>query len=270
MEGLRRIVAPNASALTGEGTNTWVADLDRLAVVDPGPDDPRHLRAILAALGGRPLAAILLTHRHADHAALAPALARVTGAPVLAHGAGLEDGAEAGGLVALHTPGHAPDHLCFRAPGAILTGDHAMGWASTLVAPPEGDMGDYMASLDRLLALPSLPLLPGHGPPVADGHARLRALREHRRGREAALLAALAGGPLSAEGAVARVHGRLEGGLGRAAALSLLAHLLDLRARGVVAGEGDGVGDPFRLLRPLDAAPPRCYPPRRWSGVAQR
>lgn len=260
--GLRLVRADNPSPLTGSGTNSWILGFGPVVVIDPGPALPGHLAAILAAIGGARVEAILVTHAHLDHSALAPALARATGAPVVAHGAAvrpagdlvgggegldrgfrpdvvLADGAAwagaAGRVTALHTPGHLPDHLCLLWDGEAFSGDHVMGWASTVIAPPEGDMGDYMASLDRLAAAGATRLYPGHGDPVADPAARIAALAAHRRAREAAILAALAAGPAPVAALVARLYAETPPALHPAAARNVLAHLLDLHRRNRVA-----------------------------------
>ncbi|EYD76665.1 Metallo-beta-lactamase family protein [Rubellimicrobium mesophilum DSM 19309] len=265
---LGRVVAPNPSPLTAEGTNTWLLGTSEVAVIDPGPDDAGHLEAVLAALDGRPVVAILVTHAHLDHSALAPALSVRTGAPVLAFGdarAGwrpvpeavgggrgvdwgfrpdrlLRDGEEVGGhgwrLRAWHTPGHMGNHLCLDDGRRLFTGDHAMGFATSLVSPPEGDMGDYVDSLDRLIGLGPRMLLPGHGAMVEHGPERLRALREHRRQREKEIVEALGIGPATVGEIAARLYAGLAVGLLRAAERNVLAHLIDLSRRGVVAPVG--------------------------------
>jgi glyoxylase-like metal-dependent hydrolase (beta-lactamase superfamily II) len=279
-EGVRRIVAPNPSPFTHRGTNTYlVGSGPELAVIDPGPDDPGHLAAILAAAGRARITAILVSHAHRDHTALAGALAAATGAPVLAFGdagagrdpvaaalgdlgdlgggegvdadfrpeARLDDGESIGGagwrLVALHTPGHMGNHLCLALGDTLFSGDHAMGWATSIVSPPDGEMGAYMRTLDRLIARRPARLLPGHGDPVAEGLARLVALRDHRRAREAQILAALAAGPADAAGLAARIYAGLAPGLLPAAARNVLAHLLDLLARGRLRAEGPLAAD---------------------------
>ena len=221
---LRRVLAPNPGPLTGAGTNTWIVGRGAVAVIDPGPADDAHLAAILAALGpAERISHILVTHAHRDHAALAPALSRASGAPVLAFGTArdgirpamaalglagtggegldtgfapdlrLVDGAPVRGagwtLEAIHTPGHLGGHLCFGWDGLCFTGDHVMGWATSVVSPPEGDMRAYMDSLGRLAARVWRRFLPGHGPVVNDPAARLAALAAHRRAREAEILA---------------------------------------------------------------------------------
>lgn len=279
--GVERVLAPNASAWTARGTNTYILDGAEALVVDPGPDDGRHLRAVLAALGGRRAGAILVTHSHFDHSGLAPRLQAATGAPVLARGdswAGVRPVAgEVGGgegvdrgfapdrLVAdgerleawdvrvVHTPGHMGNHVCLDRGDVLLSGDQAMGWATSVVSPPEGDMGDYVASLWRLIGLGPRALLPGHGEPVEDGAERLRALLAHRREREAEVLAALARGPASAPGIAGRLYAGLPSALLRAAERNVLAHLVDLDRRGVaVAARPLAADSPFRLREPLD------------------
>ncbi len=278
-EAIRRVVAPNPGPFTAEGTNTWLLGRTGLCVIDPGPDDPRHLAALLTVIGGATVQAILVTHAHLDHSALAPGLSAATGAPVLAFGDaragrrplpamlgggwGVDDGfrpdrrlahgEEVAGpgwqLRAIHTPGHMGNHLCLDDGHNLWTGDHAMGWATSLVSPPEGDMGDYMASLAALLRLGPRRLLPGHGDPVEEGAARLRHLLAHRRGREAEVLDALTPGPADAPTLAARLYPDLPPPLRRAAARNVLAPLLDLARRGAVAPEGplsDAV--PFRRV----------------------
>lgn len=264
--------APNPSPMTAEGTNTWLLDAgDAVVVIDPGPALAPHLEAILASLAGRPLAAILVTHAHLDHSALAPGLAAATGAPVLAFGPagagqsplmarlqadGLTGGGEGvdhdfrpdrcladgevlslGGLQieAIHTPGHMSNHLCFACGGLLFSGDHAMGWASSLVSPPDGDMGAYMASLARLAARPWRAMLPGHGPVVTDAAGRLAELTAHRRAREAAVLQALRAGPADAATLTAAIYADTPAALMPAASRNVLAHLVDLADRMEIA-----------------------------------
>ena len=264
--------APNPSPMTGEGTNTWLlAEGEAVVLIDPGPALDAHLRAILAALAGHPLAAILVTHAHLDHSALAPGLAAATGAPVLAFGpagsgqsalmARLEaEGLTGGGegidrifrpdrcltdgevlqlgplqIEVLHTPGHMSNHLCFACDGLLFSGDLAMGWASSLVSPPDGDMGAYMASLRRLAARDWRAMLPGHGAPVADAAARLAELITHREAREAAVLAALTAGAADAATLAAAIYHDAPAALLPAARRNVLAHLLDLADRNLIS-----------------------------------
>lgn len=276
---LARVIAPNPSPYTAEGTNTWLLGREEVCVIDPGPDDPRHLEAILAALGGRRVAAIVVTHAHVDHSRLAPALSARLGAPVLAFGdarAGrrqvpegvgggwgidwafqpdrvIADGEAIEGqgwrLVARHTPGHMGNHLCLDDGRRLFSGDHAMGFATSLVSPPEGDMGDYVDSLRRLIALGPRVLLPGHGDVVTDGEARLRALLAHRMEREAEVLAALEQGPGTAAGLAEVLYARLPRALRGAATRNVLAHLIDLERRGLVQARGEvAEGATFRRV----------------------
>lgn len=273
MPGLRLVRAPNPSAMTFLGTNTWIVGRGTVAVIDPGPADARHLAAILGALGpGERVSHVLVTHAHLDHSALAPALGATTGAPVLAFGTvrdglrpgrggfgggGSGDGGGAGidaafvpdrrladgetvegpgwRLEAIHTPGHLGNHLCFGWGSACFTGDHVMGWSTSIVSPPEGSMGDYMASLARIAARRWSVFLPGHGENIADPPARLAGLAAHRRAREAAILAAIDGGAADVAAVTARVYHDLTPDLRPAAERNVLAHLIDLHERNLVA-----------------------------------
>lgn len=277
---LRLMLAPNPSPMTERGTNTWLLGRGAVTVIDPGPADPAHLRALLEALRGESVTQILVTHAHKDHSPLARPLAEATGAPVLAYGdagagrswrmqamtltdlgggegvdAGfapdeaLADGEviEAGGrmLRALHTPGHFGNHLCLDWGGDLFSGDHVMGWAPSLVSPPDGDLTDFMASLDRLESLGPRRYLPGHGAPVDDGLARSRTLRVHRKGRESAILEAIAEGADNIDAVTARVYAELPTPMWPMAARNVLAHVIDLRGRGLVEG-GPGDKGPLR------------------------
>lgn len=261
---IRRVLAPNPSELTGAGTNTYIVGQGTVAVIDPGPLIDSHADAILAALApGERIGQILVTHTHLDHAPLARPLAARTGAPVLAFGdwqagrsaamaglagadlgggegldrdfrpdAILADGAVVAGdgwrIEAIHTPGHLGNHLCFALGDVCFSGDHVMGWATSLVSPPDGDMGQYMASLDRLAARRWSRFLPGHGAAIEDPAARIQDLIAHRRGREAQILAALEDGPADVAGLTARIYHGIPPGLVSAARRNVLAHLLDL------------------------------------------
>ncbi|KFI26231.1 MBL fold hydrolase [Haematobacter massiliensis] len=273
--GLRRIVAPNPSAMTYRGTNTYLLGEGRVTLVDPGPDDDRHLSAILEALRpGERIERILVTHSHVDHSALAARLAGEVGAPVTAFGdsaagrsglmeglvaAGMSDGGEGadstfapdeeladgaeilvGGqpLRALHTPGHFGNHLSFLWGGFVLSGDQVMGWATSIVSPPDGDMGAYMASLDRLMPQAEAVFLPGHGAPITDAAARIGSLRDHRRMRERQIRAALEAGGGTARSIAAAIYTDTPAPLIPAAERNVLAHLIDLAERGVARTDG--------------------------------
>ena len=236
--GIARIVAPNPGAMTYWGTNTYLIDEPGgHLVLDPGPDDPAHLAAILAA---GPVTRIALTHTHPDHLDGLAALHVATGAPVfawhypevpVASDGALQDGDRVGAWQAVHTPGHAPDHLCFAGPdGVLFSADHVMGWSTSTVAP--GGMADYLASLRRLLARDDSLLLPGHGPPVADPRAFVQALLDHRLQREAAILAALGPAPRTARAVTAELYAAVDPRLLRAAERNVIAHLDKLRAEG--------------------------------------
>ncbi|MCS6855574.1 MAG: MBL fold metallo-hydrolase [Elioraea sp.] len=254
--GIRRIVARNAGPYTYHGTNTWLVGRGAVAVIDPGPEDPEHRAAILAALAGERVTHVLVTHHHRDHAPGAAALARAVGAPVAAWGGPpaasasvplpppdlpLAEGDAVEGpewrLVALHTPGHASDHVCFalEGRGILFSGDHVMGWSSSVVIPPDGDMAAYMASLARLLAREDALYLSGHGPPVAEPQHLVRALLAHRQAREAQILEAVAAGVASVEGLLFRLYPGLEGRLAWAARRTLEAHLAKLEREGRIA-----------------------------------
>jgi glyoxylase-like metal-dependent hydrolase (beta-lactamase superfamily II) len=241
--GIGRIVAPNPGPMTYHGTNSWLLEeADGFTIIDPGPDDSSHVSAIMAATGGR-VRMILLTHTHHDHLGATAALRAATGAPVAAWGEpwaqgfapdrALADGEEIGSLTALHTPGHASDHLCFAHPsGALFTGDHVMSWSTSVVSPPDGDMLAYMDSLRRLLARDDTLYLPGHGPPLPDPSVLVRGMLGHRIMREAAVLRCLQSGQTSEEAIAATLYTGLAPHLVQAAARNVLAHLLKLEAEG--------------------------------------
>ena len=262
---LRRITAPNPSPMTGGGTQTYLIGRKEVAVVDPGPLVPAHLEAIMAAVsGGGRLAHILVTHAHRDHSAAAAALAQMSGARVygfgpagsgrseamirlragglLAGGEGVDhgfapdiclaDGAVLGSaewqITAHHTPGHYCNHLSFQLGDVVLTGDVVMGWTSTLISPPDGDLGQYYASLARLEGVGARVFYPGHGAPVRDPAQRITHLRAHRETRHAQITALLERGPASARGLAAEVYGALPPALLPAATRNTLAHLIDM------------------------------------------
>jgi len=233
------VLAPNPGPMTLDGTNTWVLaepGARRGVVVDPGEDDPRHRAAVLAQLERRGLtcALVVVTHHHADHAGGLDAFAAAAGSPAVLRVPGARDGqdVEVDGLAlqVLTTPGHTADSLCVRVPadGALLTGDTLLGRGSTVVGSPDGDVGAYLTSLERLLALPGVAvLLPGHGPARPDAEVALRTQLEHRRERLAQVRAAVAGASSVAD-VVDAVHGDLDERLRPAAARSVRAQLAHL------------------------------------------
>ncbi len=242
LPGISRIVAPNPGPMTYHGTNTWLIEEEGgLTVLDPGPDDAVHVAAILAAAPR--IGRILLTHAHRDHIGALAALRAASGAPVFAFaGAAAPDHplAEADAVGAwrvLHTPGHAADHLCFaRADGVVFSGDHVMGWSTSVVGPPQGDMAAYMAGLARLLDRDDQVFLCGHGPLIAAPRtppgAHVAALLAHRQQREAMVLAALAAGAATPREIVGVVYAGLAPRLVAAAERNVAAHLAKLEAEG--------------------------------------
>lgn len=265
---VRRLLRPNSGPFTFKGTNTYVVGRGRVAVVDPGPDDPGLLEVLLDALKGETVESILVTHTHRDHSPLARALKQATGAPILgcsphrvarALAAGetgkldasndldhapdreMADGDVHRGagftLVAVATPGHAANHLSFRLEeeNALFSGDHVMAWSTTIVAPPEGSMRDYLASLEKLRATGETIYWPGHGGPVTDPARYVRALIGHRKLREAAIFARLGEAERTVPELVDLIYVGLAPALKIAAALSTLAHLEDLAEGGRVA-----------------------------------
>lgn len=269
-----RILAPNPSALTGLGTNSFLIGRHDIAVIDPGPDDPGHLSAILAAAGDGRISHIFVTHAHRDHSAGAASLAATTGAPVLAFGDALsgrsavmerlaKSGLAGGGegldtdfmpdrllrdgetvatadwsLTAIHTPGHSGGHLCFLWNDTLFSGDIVMGWSSTIISPPDGDLADYFRSLDRMAALSPRRLLPAHGAAIEDPAARIAELAAHRRERTAQILAALRTEADDAAGLARRIYD-VPAEMIPAATRNVLAHLLALATLGAVAPIGD-------------------------------
>lgn len=241
LPGIRRIVAANPGPMTYWGTNTYLLDgPDGTWVLDPGPADAAHVAAILAA--ARQVARIVVTHHHADHVGALPALIAATGAPV--YGPALppldlehkvEDGAFCGPWQAVHTPGHAQDHLCWEQDEILFSGDQVMSWNSSVVV----DMAAYIASLRRMLERPAKLYLPGHGPALADPHRLVRHLLGHRLQREAAVLRALEEGPQSVEALVARLYPDLDPKLKPAAARSVAAHLQKLASEARATDDGE-------------------------------
>lgn len=272
--GLRRIVAPNASPMTFRGTNTYLLGEREIAVIDPGPEDAAHLDAILRAVGKvRRISHVFVTHSHVDHSPLAPRLARLADAPVLALGDSLQarsasmralaartdlgggEGVDAAfapdrcltdgertktgewTLSAIATPGHFSNHLCFGWEGmrAAFSGDHVMGWATTLVSPPDGDLGAFMASLEKMAARrDDKRYFPGHGDVLVNPLEMVAYLRTHRKARESQILSALADGPADAAALAARIYTEVSPGLLPAATRNVFAHLLDLHEKNTI------------------------------------
>jgi glyoxylase-like metal-dependent hydrolase (beta-lactamase superfamily II) len=248
--GIRRIVARNPSVMTYQGTNTYLIEGDDgLLVLDPGPKDAQHTQDILDAAGGTTIARIVLTHTHNDHLGGLKALQDATGLPV--HGykksakAGftpdilLDEGDEVAGMVALHTPGHAADHLCFayRRPGLpklLFSGDHVMSWSSSIVSPPDGDMLAYYRGLERLMARDDEIYLGGHGPALPQPQDLVAQMLSHRQHRERTILAELTTGIWSIVELAERLYHKSDPFLKVAAQRNVLAHLLKLRAEGIV------------------------------------
>ena len=257
---VRRVLAPNPSAFTYTGTETYVVGAgEEVAVIDPGPDEPEHLRALLSAIGGAKLTAILCTHTHRDHSPAAAPLRALTGAPVIGCGplaisdSGprsdapfdqtyapdrvLADGESLAGpdwtLTALATPGHTSNHLCFALDesGALFTGDHVMGWSTSVIAPPDGDMSDYMESLQKLYDRTDRVYYPAHGPQVDKPRQLVRGMMGHRRQRERQILRLLEEGPAKIDDMVPRMYQGVDRMLWPAAGRSVLAHLIDLEKR---------------------------------------
>lgn len=266
---VRRILAPNASPYTYTGTQTYLVGDDKaVAVIDPGPAEDAHLDALIAAIGGAQVVAIACTHTHRDHSPAAAPLAKRTGAPIIgcapltmeddgprADAAFdvdyrpdrvLRDGESIRGpaftLTALATPGHTSNHLCFalEESDALFTGDHVMGWSTSVVAPPDGDMGDYMRSLDLLYQRQDRIYYPAHGAPIDNPRQFVRSMIGHRRQRERQILRLLEEGVGAIPALVARMYAGLDPRLVGAAGRSVLAHLIDLERRGLARREGEG------------------------------
>ncbi len=258
---VRRVLAENPSAFTYTGTQTYiVGGADGLAVIDPGPAEEAHVDAIMAAIGTARLLAICCTHTHRDHSPAAAVLAGLTGAEIVGCAAlslsddgpradasfdedyrpdrVLADGERLSGhgwnLAAVATPGHTSNHLCFalEETGALFTGDHVMGWSTTVIAPPDGDMADYMASLGKLQERSDRIYYPAHGPAIETPQRLVRGLIGHRRQREAQIQRLLESGIGTIAGMVPQMYKGVDQRLWPAAGRSVLAHLIDLERRG--------------------------------------
>lgn len=264
-----RVLAPNPSPFTYTGTQSYVVGTEEVAVIDPGPDDPAHLNALIVAIAGRPARAILCTHTHRDHSPAAAPLSERTGAPVIGcapltldddgpradaafdaayrPGRVLKDGERVAGegwtLQAVATPGHTSNHLCFALleEEALFTGDHVMGWSTSVVSPPDGDMTAYMASMQRLLDRDDVIYYPAHGDPVESPRRLVRGMMGHRKQREGQIVRFLQRhGASEIPSMVAEMYKGVDPRLHSAAGRSVLAHLIDLDGRGLAAATGDG------------------------------
>jgi len=279
--GVRRLLCDNPSPFTFTGTVSYIVGRGKVAIIDPGPDNEAHAKALLDAVRGETVTHILVTHTHRDHSPNTPRIKHATGATVYAEGPhrasrprhesekhNPESGAdrdfapdvrlahgdiiEGAGfrLEAVATPGHTANHLAFAWPerGINFVGDHVMGWSTSIVAPPDGSMVDYMASLQRLAARDEALYFSGHGPEIPEGPRYVRHLIRHREGREASILHRLAKGEADIPTMVRAIYIGIDPRLMTAAGYSVLAHLEDLVARGVVATDGDPViGGTYRL-----------------------
>lgn len=260
---VRRLLAHNPSAFTYTGTGTFVVGNGTVAVIDPGPADPAHIAALIAALKGEVVSHIVITHTHMDHSPAAPALQAATGAVIVGcvplvlsddgprADAGFDatyapdrvmaEGDSISGpdwtLTAVATPGHTSNHLCYALAEeqALFSGDHVMGWSTTVVAPPDGDMAAYVTSLRKLLDRDDVIYHPTHGEPVTEPQRFVRGLITHRKQRENQIVKLLGEAPRTIAAMVTVMYANVDKGLHPAAGRSVLAHLIDLRARGVVA-----------------------------------
>ncbi|MGO7211149.1 MBL fold metallo-hydrolase [Rhizobium ruizarguesonis] len=271
VSGVERITANNPGPFTFFGTNSYIVGSSSVAVIDPGPEDEAHYQALMAALGGRAVTHIFVSHTHRDHSPLSQRLQAATGAVTVGQGPHrparplregeinpfsessdlsfvpditLSDGQTLSGdgwaLTAVLTPGHTANHAAFALAGRdiLFSGDHVMAWSTSIVAPPDGSMADYMASLERLMERQDRLLLPGHGGPVTEPSTFLRALKAHRLKREQAVLARVRAGDERIGEMVKVIYRDTDPKLHGAAALSVLAHIEDLLERGEIAADG--------------------------------
>lgn len=267
-----RITVNNANAFTGYGTNSYIIGKNQLGIIDPGPEDEAHFATLLRIIAGRPVTHIFVSHTHRDHSPLSARLKRETGAIIVAQGvhhaarplfAGESNALDASvdtdfvpdicaadgevfsnadwSVEVIHTPGHMANHACFALAnrGIVFSADHVMAWATTIIAPPDGSMRAYMASLEKLLKRKDVLYLPGHGAPITKPHRFLRALRAHRKMRERAVLERIIQGDETIAQMVAAIYRDTDPRLFGAAGLSVFAHLEDLIAQGLVTTDGD-------------------------------
>jgi len=276
---IRRVVANNPGPFTYLGTGTYIVGRGEVAVIDPGPDDPAHLAAILAAVAGERVTHILITHHHSDHSPLAGPLKAATGATIYGcavAGHEAEDtgevkmeaghdhdfkpdvslcgGGEVSGpgwtIEAIPTPGHTSNHLCYalKEENALFSGDHIMGWSTTVITPPDGDMTDYLESLQRIRARNFTTLWPTHGPPIREVTPFIDAYAEHRQERIDQILAALKTGPGRIKDLVPRLYTDVDQRLWPAAARSMLAAIIHLARQGKIVTDGEpGPESEYRL-----------------------
>jgi glyoxylase-like metal-dependent hydrolase (beta-lactamase superfamily II) len=265
---IRRVVARNASPYTFRGTGTYIVGRGTVAVIDPGPALPEHIDAVIDALRGETVSHILVTHTHQDHSPAAAAVARATGAPTVAfgpHGVGsaldvggseegadrdfapdliIRDGEEIIGpgwrIAAVHTPGHTSNHLCFALAEekTLFSGDHVMGWSTSVISPPDGNMTDYMQSLDKLLPRPDAIYWPTHGPAITEPARHVQSFIAHRRDRREAILHHVAAGETTIPEIVAAIYPGLDPRLLGAAGRSALAHVFELLGEQRVVCDG--------------------------------
>ncbi len=255
LPGISRIVANNPGPMTYLGTNTYLIETpDGVAVLDPGPEGhPEHIEAILRHTGGQ-IAYILVSHTHHDHVGAVPALQEATGAPTVGFRVSgidtfvpdikLDHDAAFAGMQALHTPGHASDHLCFALTAkngdkVLFSADHVMSWSTSIVSPPGGDMRDYFASLNLLLAREDDVYLPGHGPALREPRDLVRAMLTHRVIREQAIARKLTGGAFDTYTIMDALYSQLNPRLRKAAERNVLAHLLKMEIEGKASREGE-------------------------------
>ena len=271
MPGVRRILCNNPSPFTFKGTVSYIVGEGKVAIVDPGPDDPAHIAALLDAVRGETVTHIFVTHTHRDHSPGVPAVKAATGALVLAEGPhrpsrllnvgeaprmegsndtdfkpdrALKDGETVSGsgwtMEAVTTPGHTKNHMAFafKEKNVLFSGDHVMAWSTPVVAPPDGSMGDYMASLDKLRDRSEQIYFPGHGGAVSNAPRFVAAYILHRKAREAAIVRQLEKGESDIPALVGTIYASLDPRLTRAAGMSVLAHLEDLVARGTIETDG--------------------------------
>ncbi len=268
--GVRRVIANNPGPYTYTGSGTYIIGEGDIAVIDPGPNDDAHLEALMKTIDGERVTHILITHTHLDHCGLAMKFAAATGAPLIGFGAhpvrdkkhdapALDEGADYsyapdetigdGAVIegpnwrieAVHTPGHLSNHLCFALPDqkALFTGDHMMGWATTVVAPPDGDMSAYIQSLDKLLAREDEIYFPTHGAPIHNPKRFVRAVKTHRLMRDAQIIEQLKRGRDNIKDITAALYADVDKRLHGAAALNVLAHLIRLVRNGSVVCDGE-------------------------------